>query len=57
MVVAEGLSKKDKSPYSRCYIVREAKNGEYSYIDERDTYFSKQSRPVGSLVEVEQTEK
>jgi len=55
MVVAYGTSKKGKT-YSRSYLVREAKDQSFGYLDQKDQFFTDTIRPIGEIINVEQTE-
>lgn len=50
MVVAYGESKKDKRPYSRAYRLKEAREGGWGYLDQKDTYYSDEIRPLGEII-------
>lgn len=55
MVVRNGLSKKTGALYSIAVRIGKTKEG-YEYTDDKDTYFTDDLRPVGTMLKVEQME-
>lgn len=56
MVVRNGLSKKTGAQYSIAYKLGKTREGGYEYLDEKDSHFTDDIRPVGTLIKVEQME-
>lgn len=57
MVVSYGTSKKTGALYSRAARIREdEKNGTYGYLDEKDSYYVDDLRPLGSVITLEMAE-
>lgn len=56
MVVRNGLSKKTGALYSIAYRKVQAKETGYEFLDEKDSYFTDDIRPVGTMLKVEQME-
>ena len=57
MVVSYGTSKKNGSLYSRAARIKEdEKNGTYGYLDEKDSYYVDDLRPLGTVITLELAE-
>jgi hypothetical protein len=56
MVIAFGTAKKTGNPYSRAYLLKGDKEGKFGYLDSRDSFFTNDMRPVGTIINVEQAE-
>lgn len=55
MVTRNGVSKKTGAIYSIAERLGKTKEG-YEYLDSKDTYFTDDIRPVGTMLKVEQME-
>lgn len=54
MVVSYGTSKKTGEPYSRAARIKEdEKDGTYGYLDEKDSYYVDDLRPLGTVITLE----
>lgn len=53
MVTKFGAAKNTGEIYSRGSRVKTAKDGSYGYLDEKDTCFFDEIKPLGTIVKVE----
>lgn len=52
MVVGFGTSKKTKDEYSKAYLIRGDKNETFGYLDQKDSYYTEDKRPLGTIIVV-----
>ena len=55
MVVGYGLGKESHEPYSRAYRIKEGEPRDgskvgYGYLDQKDTYYTSDIRPLGTVI-------
>lgn len=56
MVVQFGHKKETKEPYSIAYKVIGDEKGTYGRLNENDRYFTKDIRPIGTMIKVSMKE-